>query len=55
MWSVLATRQVWAMPFAFAALLLVGGLVGFTGAAVPAVEPMIAASLLVLACWCAPG
>ncbi|MBT2868823.1 HupE/UreJ family protein [Chromobacterium violaceum] len=47
-WSVLATRQVWAMPFAFAGLLLVGGLVGFTGAAVPAVEPMIAASLLVL-------
>lgn len=47
-WSVLATRQVWAMPFAFAGLLLVGGLIGFTGAAVPAVEPMIAVSLLVL-------
>lgn len=47
-WSVLATRQVWAMPFAFAGLLLVGGLIGFTGAAVPVVEPMIAASLLVL-------
>ncbi|WP_440026965.1 HupE/UreJ family protein [Chromobacterium amazonense] len=47
-WSVLATRQVWAMPFAFAGLLLVGGLIGFTGVAVPVVEPMIAASLLVL-------
>ncbi|MBS1155916.1 MAG: HupE/UreJ family protein [Proteobacteria bacterium] len=47
-WSVLVTRQVWVMPVAFAGLLLVGGLIGFSGAAVPMVEPMIAASLLVL-------
>ncbi|UTH73062.1 HupE/UreJ family protein [Chromobacterium sp. IIBBL 290-4] len=47
-WSVMATRQVWAMPFAFAGLLLVGGMIGFTGVAVPVVEPMIASSLLVL-------
>lgn len=48
LWSVLVTRHVWVMPIAFAGLLLVGGLIGFTGMAVPAVEPMIAASLLVL-------
>jgi len=48
LWSVLATRHVWVMPIAFAALLLVGGLIGFTGAAIPVVEPMIAASMLVL-------
>ncbi|POZ63355.1 HupE/UreJ family protein [Chromobacterium alticapitis] len=47
-WSVLATRRVWAMPFAFAGLLLAGGLIGFAGIALPVVEPMIAASLLVL-------
>lgn len=48
LWSVLATRHVWVMPIAFATLLLVGGLIGFTGAAIPVVEPMIAASMLVL-------
>lgn len=35
-------------PVAFAALLLVGGLAGFAGVQLPGVEPMIAASLLVL-------
>ncbi|MDR3412720.1 MAG: HupE/UreJ family protein [Formivibrio sp.] len=47
-WSVLATRRVWVMPLAFAGLLLVGGLLGLGGVAIPMVEPMIAASLLVL-------
>jgi urease accessory protein len=51
-WSVLAFRKtshaVLAAPAAFASLLLVGGLMGFAGVSVAAVEPMIAASLLVL-------
>jgi urease accessory protein len=52
MWSALAfqhsSRKMWAVPVAFAALLLVGGLMGFAGVDLPIVEPMIAASLLVL-------
>lgn len=47
-WSALAIRPVWAAPLAFVALLAVGALAGFMGLAVPGVEPMIAASLLVL-------
>lgn len=50
-WSALTARQardmVWA-PLAFAAMLLAGALAGFAGLPLPAVEPMIAASLLVL-------
>lgn len=50
-WSALAfskTRQAWAAPAAFLALLIVGCLAGFAGLQVPAVEPMIAASVLIL-------
>lgn len=49
-WSALAMRgrHVWIAPAAFAAMLLVGALLGVAGLALPAVEPMIAASLLVL-------
>ena len=51
-WSVLAfdddRRAVWAAPAAFASLLLVGGLLGFAGLALPVVETMIAVSLLAL-------
>lgn len=43
-----ARGKVWIVPFAFASLLLAGGEIGFTGAYLPIVEPMIAASLLVL-------
>ena len=50
-WSALTARQArdmaWA-PAAFVAMLLAGALAGMAGAALPAVEPMIAASLLVL-------
>jgi len=50
-WSALTARQArdmaWA-PLAFAAMLLAGALAGFAGLPLPAVEPMIAASLLVL-------
>ena len=38
---------LWA-PLAFAGMLLVGALMGLAGVQLPAVEPMIAASLLVL-------
>jgi len=51
LWSALIARSardvLWA-PVGFAAMLLAGALVGLTGVQVPAVEPMIAASLLVI-------
>ncbi|MEC5388080.1 HupE/UreJ family protein [Uliginosibacterium sp. H3] len=51
-WSALAFRdsakRMWAMPVAFASLLLVGGLLAFDGLQLAGVEPMIVASLLVL-------
>jgi urease accessory protein len=51
LWSALTARRagyelLWG-PMGFACLLLVGALVGVHGIAVPAVEPMIAVSLLV--------
>jgi len=48
LWSALTARRVWLTPLAFASALLVGALLGFVGLSLPAVEPMIAASLLVL-------
>ncbi len=50
-WSALTARRagadlLWG-PLAFAGMLLVGTLLGLLGIAIPAVEPMIAASLLV--------
>ena len=47
-WSAMTTRRAWIAPLAFAGTLLVGALLGLAGATLPAVEPMIAASLLVL-------
>ncbi|MEJ8855581.1 HupE/UreJ family protein [Variovorax robiniae] len=51
LWSALAARGardlLWA-PLGFAAMLLVGAVTGLAGVQVPAVEPMIAASLLVV-------
>lgn len=47
-WSALSARRLWTTPLAFAAMLLAGALLGLAGIALPAVEPMIAASLLVL-------
>ena len=51
LWSALAARSagrdlLWG-PVGFAAMLLVGAVLGLQGVALPAVEPMIAASLLV--------
>ncbi len=48
MWSALAVRPVWVAPVAFVVTLAAGAVTGFAGVAVPAVEPMIAASLLVI-------
>lgn len=50
-WSALAfgkSRKAWAAPAGFVALLIAGCLAGFAGLQVPAIEPMIAASVLVL-------
>ena len=47
-WSALTARRVWLAPLAFASALLVGALLGFARLSLPGVEPMIAASLLVL-------
>lgn len=50
-WSALAFGQggkAWRAPAAFVALLIAGCVAGFAGLQVPAVEPMIAASVLVL-------
>ena len=51
LWSALAARSagrdlLWG-PVGFAAMLLVGAVLGLQGVALPAVEPMIAASLLI--------
>lgn len=52
LWSALAARRAWPdllwAPLAFAGMLLVGALMGLAGLQLPGVEPMIAASLLVL-------
>lgn len=47
-WSALAVRPLWLAPLAFVAMLLAGALAAMAGLQVPAVEPMIAASLLAL-------
>jgi urease accessory protein len=49
LWSALATtRRLWLAPAVFVALLLAGALAGMAGIAPPGVEPMVAASLVVL-------
>jgi len=52
LWSALAARRAWPdllwAPLGFAGMLLAGVLLGLAGVSLPAVEPMIAASLLVL-------
>lgn len=47
-WSAIAVRPAWRAPLAFVALLVAGCVAGFAGLSVPGVEPMIAASVLVL-------
>jgi urease accessory protein len=47
-WSALSTRRVWLAPLAFANMVLVGALMGMAGFALPAVEPLVAATVLAL-------
>jgi len=47
-WSALSTRRVWLAPLAFANMLLVGALMGLSGITLPAVEPLVAATVLAL-------
>src|SRR5213595_3473872 len=50
-WSALSARSAadtLRLPLAFVALMLVGAALGLSGVTLPAVEPMIAASLLVI-------
>ena len=47
-WSALSVRPIWLAPAAFVVMLVIGAWAGFLGVAIPAVEPMIAASLLVI-------
>jgi urease accessory protein len=50
LWSALSQsgRQMLVAPLSFAGLLLVGALLGMAGFTLPAVEPMVAASVLVI-------
>ncbi|WP_431273882.1 HupE/UreJ family protein [Variovorax ureilyticus] len=52
LWSALTARRAWPdllwAPLGFAVMLLAGASAGLAGVHLPAVEPMIAASLLVL-------
>ena len=45
-WSAMNTQKWWRAPLTFAALLLVGALIGMAGVSVPATEHIVAASLL---------
>ena len=47
-WSAMTTRRLWVAPVSFAALLLAGALLAQAGIHFPAIEPMIAASMLVV-------
>jgi urease accessory protein len=52
LWSALTARRAWPdliwAPLGFSVMLLIGTLMGLQGVVLPAVEPMIAASLLVM-------
>ena len=50
-----AGRARWAVPLAFVATMAAGALAGFAGFALPAVEPMIAASVVALGLAVAAG
>lgn len=54
-WSGLTARRAWLAPLAFVTTLLAGALLGLAGVGLPAVEPTIAASVLVLGLLMATG
>lgn len=47
-WSAMTTKRIWLAPASFAGMLLVGALLGAAGLSLGGIEPIIAASLLVL-------
>jgi urease accessory protein len=47
-WSAMTTKRLWVAPLSFAALLLAGALLAQAGISFPAIEPMIAVSMLVV-------
>lgn len=47
-WSAATTRRFWIAPIAFALTLFAGALLAQAGVGFPAIEPMIAASMLVV-------
>jgi len=47
-WSATSSQRIWIAPMAFANMLLAGAILGLSGYTLPAVEPLIASSLLVL-------
>ena len=48
LWSATTMRRIWLAPLTFAGVLLLGALLAANGLTLPAIEPMIAVSVLVL-------
>ena len=53
--AVLGGRAVWAVPATFASMMLVGGIMGFMGIEIPAVEAGIAFSVIIFGAVLAAG
>lgn len=53
--ATLGGRALWAIPASFVSMMLVGGIMGFTGIQIPAVELGIVASVVVLGAVLASG
>lgn len=47
-WSAMTARRVWLAPAAFAGMLGIGAVLGMAGLVLPAVEAIVAASLLII-------
>ncbi len=47
-WSMLNSRRVWVAPLTFVLLLALGAIAGQQGVTIPQLEPLIAASVIVL-------
>jgi len=47
-WSVLQARNIWVAPLCFVSFLAIGAMLGAHGLALPQLEPLVAASVLVL-------
>ena len=53
--AVLGGRALWAVPASFVSMMLVGGIMGFTGIEIPAVEAGIALSVVIFGAVLAAG